>query len=129
MGMWIRHLEYDLKALQSGFYQGIVQNATAGTNYDMVPVCYGGSFITSLRTIRQSPVQNWTAIVHALSRGDNIEEGHYMERLWAQLLTPPMSKDQRRSLLDKTSRFFPDGAFAGMIVTLAGDNPAPSRRR
>jgi hypothetical protein len=121
MGMWIRHLEYNLGAFEQGFYQGLVHNSNNSNNYDLVPVCFGGSFITSHRTIEQSPVKNWTAIVHALSRGDNIEEGHYMERLWAQLLTPPMSKDERRQLLDKTSRFFPDGAFAGMLVTLAGD--------
>jgi hypothetical protein len=115
MGQFVKHLQYDLQAFDAGFYEGTYQ----GQNYDLVPVCFGGNFMTSLGTIQNSPVRNWTAIVDSLSRGDNIEEGHYMERLWAHLFSPAFSKEERKTLLQRTSRYFLDGAFAGMMVTLA----------
>jgi hypothetical protein len=117
MGKWIRHLQNDLGAFVEGFDLGQYR----GYNYDLVPVCFGGNFMTSLRTIQQSPVLNWTALVETLSRGDNIEEGHYMERLWAQLLSPPLPKAVRNDLIQRTSRHFLDGAFAGMIITLTSE--------
>ena len=39
---------------------------------------------TDNRTI--SIQDGWASIAKSLSRGNNIEEGHYMERLWAGLL-------------------------------------------
>ena len=36
------------------------------------------------------PRGDWSALSTALLRGDNIEEGHYVERLWAALLSPPV---------------------------------------
>lgn len=117
MGKWIKHLQYDLNAFEDGFYEGTYQ----GNNYDLVPACFGGNFMTTMSNIRNSPVRNWTAIVESLGRGDNIEEGHYMERLWAHLLSPAFTKAERKDILEKTSRYFLDGAFTGMMVTLATD--------
>jgi hypothetical protein len=117
MGQWVRHLQYDLSAFDDGFYEGRYQDQ----NYDLVPVCFGGNFMTSLGTIQQSPVRNWTAIVESLSRGDNIEEGHYMERLWAHLFSVSLSKEEQQTMLDRTSRYFVDGAFTGMMVTLVNE--------
>ena len=53
-------------------------------------VCYGGSFATSGRNVLRIPRADWSALSTALLRGDNIEEGHYVERLWAALLSPPV---------------------------------------
>ena len=53
-------------------------------------VCYGGSFATSGRNVLRIPRGDWSALSTALLRGDNIEEGHYVERLWAALLSPPV---------------------------------------
>ncbi|KAG7345742.1 hypothetical protein IV203_033273 [Nitzschia inconspicua] len=117
MGKWVQHLQFDLNAFEDGFFEGTYQNQ----NYDIVPVCFGGNFVTSWGTIQNSPIRNWTAIVESLSRGDNIEEGHYMERLWAHLFSPAFTKEKRNAILQRTSRQFSDGAFAGMIVTLATD--------
>ena len=53
-------------------------------------VCYGGSFAASGRNVQRIPRDDWSALSTALQRGDNIEEGHFAERLWAALLSPPV---------------------------------------
>ena len=53
-------------------------------------VCYGGSFATFGRNVQRIPLGDWSALSTALQRGDNIEEGHFVERLWAALLSPPV---------------------------------------
>jgi len=50
-------------------------------NHDLVPVCFGGNFMTTVESILRAPVGDWNPVVQSLSRGDNIEEGHYMERM------------------------------------------------
>ena len=51
----------------------------------MVPVCYGGNFAAKTSNMLRS--QNATKkMVRTLSRGDNIEEGHFAERTWAALI-------------------------------------------
>ena len=42
--------------------------------------------------VRRTPRSDWIALRDALTRGDNIEEGHFAERLWAVLLSPSPSK-------------------------------------
>jgi len=110
MGKWVEHLE-SRGVFDAGFY--VSQN-----HFNIVPVCFGGNFMSSMRAIRQSPVRDWAAVVESLSRGNNIEEGHFMERLWADLLSQPLSLDQEAKILDYKSRHFPEGAFGGMIVRL-----------
>jgi len=63
-----------------------------------VPICYCGSFLTQVRQIRRAPIDDWSLLLQALSRGDNIEEGHYMERLWAALLSDPLTIEEQESL-------------------------------
>ena len=57
---------------------------------DLVPMCYGGVFSTLWGQLaaEDAPVtpHGWKAITHALGRDNNIEEGHYIERWWAELL-------------------------------------------
>lgn len=62
------------------------------------PVCYGGGFGTTRTAILQVPKSGWSRIEYSLSRGDNIEESHYMERSWAALLTPPLQPTEARVL-------------------------------
>ena len=38
----------------------------------------------------ERPQRVWSRLTSLLSRGNNIEEGHYAERLWAALLSPPL---------------------------------------
>jgi hypothetical protein len=56
---------------------------------DLVPMCFGGRFMTRWGQLssEDAPIRNWSVITKALSRGDNIEEGHYMERWWADILS------------------------------------------
>ena len=52
----------------------------------MVPACYGGIFMVKRSRIEQVPIQILKNITQSLSRGNNIEEGHFAERTWAALL-------------------------------------------
>ena len=58
---------------------------------DLVPMCYGGVFATFWGQVASddSPltVEGWEVVTQALGRGDNLEEGHYMERWWGDLLS------------------------------------------
>mmetsp|Transcript_2528 Transcript_2528/g.7783 ORF Transcript_2528/g.7783 Transcript_2528/m.7783 type:complete len:141 (+) Transcript_2528:368-790(+) len=63
------------------------------------PMCYGGAFAASRDGVRQLPRRDWLLIAKALSRGDNIAEGHYMERFWAAALGRPFPADLEGDLL------------------------------
>jgi len=53
--------------------------------------CYGGNFATTKKQIMKKPMWVWEAIEHSLSRGNNIIEGHFVERAWASLLAKPLN--------------------------------------
>ena len=81
-----------------------------------VPVCYGGGFATTADAIRRVPLPAWNRVVQSLERGENIEEGHYMERSWAALLTAPLQLKEDRALAcatanapSRSERFFRGG--------------------
>ena len=63
-----------------------------------IPVCYGGVFAVAQSQIQRVPREIWKGIETALSRGDNIEEGHFMERSWALLLAPRIHARDARKL-------------------------------
>ena len=52
----------------------------------VTPVCYGGTFATVGQQIYTRGTAFWLGIVHSLERGNSIEEGHFMERVWAHTL-------------------------------------------
>jgi hypothetical protein len=54
---------------------------------DFIPVCYKGNFAVTKRRLLKQSHHTWNAMVLSLSRGDNIIEGHYAERLWAAVLS------------------------------------------
>lgn len=121
---------------------------------DLVPICYGGVFATywGLVSSDDAPLtaKGWERIALALGRKDNLEEGHYMERWWADLLSWSSYANQRPSpaataelvrhdrlslslrgvtlpeteqavlLEDKLRHMAPDNPYAGMVV-LDGD--------
>mmetsp|Transcript_24850 Transcript_24850/g.68515 ORF Transcript_24850/g.68515 Transcript_24850/m.68515 type:complete len:654 (+) Transcript_24850:88-2049(+) len=78
-----------------GFYYNFTHNTnTTGEFYnklDLVPMCYGGVFSTQWGQLSSgdAPItkHGWNVVTSALSRGDNIEEGHYMERWWGDILS------------------------------------------
>jgi len=82
-----------------GYYYNVTQknNGTDLSNtsdyykLDIVPVCYGGVFSTQWGQLssQDAPVTKygWRVVTDALGRGDSIEEGHYMERWWGDILS------------------------------------------
>ena len=63
----------------------------------LVPVCYGGNFAAKTSNMLRS--QNATRqMVRSLSRGDNIEEGHFAERTWASLIMSRVPLDIMKQL-------------------------------
>lgn len=85
----------------------------------IVPVCYGGNFATQGSQIKRWPVDFWRRIRESLSRGDNIEEGHFMERLWAQLLMQPLTQYIEEEVLSH-ARDVIETEYRGLIGTLYG---------
>jgi hypothetical protein len=110
MGSWIQYLD-SRGAFEPNFY-----HSRKGDYDPITSICFGGNFMTSLRAIEESPVQDWSVIVEQLSRGDNIEEGHYMERLWADLLSQPLSEQYQDSIRSREVHHFTDGAFSGVVL-------------
>lgn len=77
------------------FYDHLgIHNNNAVAVPEIVPLCFGGVFAASLKNIRARNPLLWTTIESSLSRGDNIQEGHYMERLWGTLLSSPLESYQ-----------------------------------
>ena len=58
-----------------------------------VPVCYGGVFASTVSQIRRTPNDKWSVMEKSLSRRDNLEEGHFAERLWGPVLTKTLNSD------------------------------------
>jgi hypothetical protein len=84
-----------------------------------IPVCYGGSFMTSMASIRKVNADKWEQMLRLLSRGNNIEEGHYMERTWAALLSKPMSPCVREKIVASTRAIVRNGPkIGGLLVDL-----------
>ena len=54
---------------------------------ETMPVCYRGSFAVQKKQFLNHRKEAWEKMVSSLSRGDNIVEGHYAERLWASILS------------------------------------------
>lgn len=91
------------------------------------PVCYGGQFMTTVRRILYTPVRDWKPIVDSLSRGDNIEEGHFMERMWAGWLSPPIPQAEQDAMKERFKRVFVDQAYTGLVV-LQKENKKQSKQ-
>lgn len=72
-------------------------------NPELIQVCYGGVFAASFTNIQKVSKSIWKKIETTLSRGDNIQEGHYMERAWALLLATPDLKKYQIDALRKFS--------------------------
>ena len=49
-------------------------------------LCYGGTFATAGQQIYARGTAFSLGVVPSLERGNMIEEGHFMERVWAQTL-------------------------------------------
>lgn len=66
---------------------------------EVVQVCYGGVFVTTREQIGKHKPEEFQAIKISLSRGDNIEENHFCERVWGSMLGKPLGEDKAKQLL------------------------------
>ena len=85
----------------SGKYENLgvfYKHLDAGPLPELVQVCYGGVFAASVENIKKTDISIWKKAEESLSRGDNIQEGHYMERLWGPLLSTPLETYQIQAL-------------------------------
>jgi hypothetical protein len=84
-----------------------------------VPVCYGGRFAASVENIYKQDMKMWRKLEVSLTRGDNIEEGHFVERSWAALLSNPLDLVQMDAIQNYTTEIagFP---MTGMLASGRG---------
>ena len=73
-----------------------------GPPAEVVQVCYGGVFAASVSNIMKTSMETWKGIEKSLSRGNNIQEGHYAERSWGSLLSTPLQPFQVEALMDRS---------------------------
>eukprot|EP00951_Prasinocladus_malaysianus_P037880 scaffold410533_cov18-Prasinocladus_malaysianus.AAC.2 len=78
LGAWLRSVD----AMQPETYRQLFSPPA-------LPFCFGGIFAVRRKNAEIVKPEGWAKLEVALSRGDNIEEGHYMERLWALLFSKP----------------------------------------
>lgn len=60
----------------------------------LVPVCYNGNFAVSSTSVRRTSEDLFQKLSRSLSRGSNILEGGYAERVWALLFKKPLTKEE-----------------------------------
>jgi len=63
-----------------------------------VPVCYGGVFAAKRSNVQRHSTEFWYTLEKMLMRENNIQEGHYLERSWAYLLSNPLASDEEEYL-------------------------------
>lgn len=78
-----------------------LQITSINSNQNIVTGCFGGYFAVTSSQVSKQPNSVWKAIEESLSRGDNIVEGHYAERLWGCLLSKPFSDETTKAILEK----------------------------
>ena len=82
------------------------------------PVCYGGNFAAKASQIwkKRDVLEE---IERSLMRGNSIEEGHFVERMWAGLLSRPLDSDEidvLNRIQTEITPFKPAIGFAGRLV-------------
>jgi hypothetical protein len=84
----------------------------------LIHACFGGVFMTTVESMLKAPVKNWEAVVSSLSRGDNIEEGHYMERMWPAILAPGIPLEEQVRLMQRKERVIqrPGLGYHGLLL-------------
>ena len=79
-------------------------------------MCYGGSFAARRSEMVKWPHALWQWLTDSLTRGDNIAEGHFAERLWGALLAPSLSVERREAMLCATQHVRTIGGYFGALV-------------
>jgi len=113
-----RYAKNDAIKFKSGFLNLNSMLESVGTELSspLTQVCYGGDFAASVSNIRKVNETVWNKLEQILTRGDNIEEGHMMERSWGALLSKPLTSFQTNSLFNYLDNFREDGNFMGALT-------------
>jgi len=85
-----------------------------------IPVCYGGSFVVKYTQFTPQKCRVINSSFPFLKRADNIEEGHFMERLWAALLTSEVFVQSNAARVHDASAGFIKTETLGYIGTYYG---------
>ena len=85
-----------------------------------IPVCYGGSFVVKYTQFTPQKCRVINSSFPFLTRADNIEEGHFMERLWAALLTSEVFVQSNAAQVLDASTGFIKAETLGYIGTYYG---------
>jgi hypothetical protein len=93
------------KSRYTSFYEFHNRFTTRWKKAYNCPVCYGGVFAARKERIRHVPLASWKMLHKALERGNNIEESHFVERLWAMLLSDPLAPQIDRHMKSKTKLY------------------------
>ena len=73
----------------------------------VTPVCYGGMYMVKRSKIDQVSRDILVRILNSVSRGNNIEEGHFAERTWAGLFSNEVDEERAIRLLEMAAMVFP----------------------
>merc|ERR1712129_92712 len=106
MGKWSHFIFSEaLAKFRMKKYRGSSQDFSASENFaewvqrmgvnlqqPVMPVCFGGNFAVRRRNIFRMDPAVWARLEKSLARSDNMEEGHFAERLWANMLWPLEAK-------------------------------------
>ena len=79
----------------------------------------GGIFMAQKRSLLIQSQSTWSNILKSLSRANNVQEGHYAERLWAAMLTPKDAVDSVSQQLETAPIYWRqvDGCCPGLVLT------------
>jgi hypothetical protein len=88
----------------------------------VTPICYGGMYLVKRSKIERVSHDIFDRMTESLSRGNNIEEGHFAERTWASLFSNEVDKDGVASLLRLAAMVYPrHDAQTGSLMMYAFD--------
>ena len=87
---------------------------------DPIPVCYGGVFAVKYEQFSNDVCSVLQSALRSLNRADNIEESHYMERLWAALLINADFMMHISSNIPRIARGFIHKEYYGYLGTYHG---------
>ena len=98
-----------------------VNSLHVGPFSNAVQICYGGVFAASVSNIKKTKSSVWNTVEKILSHGDNIQEGHYIERSWGMILSTPLLQFQVDAMIKYTERLSSKQHFRGCLVMTYND--------
>lgn len=104
--------DFASRALDPWFFSKLMRQT-------FIPVCYGGSFAFIGADARIHSRDSFRRLRVLLSRADNLEEGHYMERLWHAVLQPEpaaVNADEIKAVLQGVGNNIASRRYLGMAT-------------